>query len=70
MIISLINRSTSVSDTQTQIVVRAINRQLKEDFEPYWSFGATLRLEGPTGKRLRIESLTDMRGDAVIYLVH
>ena len=69
MIISLINRSTSVSDTQAQIVVRAINRQLKEDFEPYWSFGATLRLEGPTGKRLRIESLTDMRGDAVIYLV-
>ena len=69
MIISLINRSKIVSDAQVQEVVRAINRQLCEDFEPYWHFGATLRLEGPTGKRLRIDSLSDMRGDAVMYLL-
>ncbi|MCX7241622.1 MAG: hypothetical protein NTU86_14410 [Burkholderiales bacterium] len=69
MIISLINRSKTLPDAQVQDVIRAINRQLKEDFEPYWSFGATLRLEGPTGKRLSIQSNADMRGDAVLYLV-
>jgi hypothetical protein len=69
MIISLINRSKTLPDTRVQEVIRAINRQLKEDFEPYWQFGATLRLEGPTGKRLRIDSLSDMRGDAVMYLI-
>lgn len=68
MIISLINHSGSVADEQAQQVVRAINRQLKGDFEPYWSFGATLRLEGPIGKQPST-TLSDMRGDAVLYLV-
>jgi hypothetical protein len=69
MIISLINRSKTIPDARVQEVIRAVNRQLKEDFEPYWQFGATLRLEGPTGKRMRIDNLSDMRGDAVMYLV-
>lgn len=68
MIISLINHSTSLSDEEVQCVIRAINRQVKEDFEPYWSFGATLRLEGMIGKRADIKSLSGMRGDAVLYL--
>ena len=38
MIISLINHSEVITDEQVQQVIRAINRQLKEDFEPYWSF--------------------------------
>lgn len=69
MLISLINRSKEVSDAHVQDVARAINRQIKEDFEPYWSFGGTLRLEGPIGKRLRVSDQSDMRGDAVMYLV-
>ncbi len=69
MIISLINHSKVVSDEEVQQVIRAINRQIREDFEPYWSFGATLRLEGPIGKRPSIDKLNDMRGDAVLYLV-
>lgn len=69
MIISLINRSKTLLDSKVQEVIRAVNRQLKEDFEPYWQFGATLRLEGPTGKRVSLNSLSDMRGDAVIYLL-
>ena len=68
MIISLINHSRSVSDEQVQTVVRAINRQIREDFEPYWSFGATLRLEGPIGEHPHVKTLSDMRGDAVLYL--
>jgi hypothetical protein len=69
MIISVINHSHSVSDEAVQQVIRAINRQIAQDFEPYWSFGATLRLEGAIGERPSTQSLSDMRGDAVIYLV-
>lgn len=68
MIISIVNRSNSILDADLQRVVRAINRQIAEDFEPYWSFGATLRLEGKVGTRPDKESLADLRGDAVIYL--
>jgi len=69
MIISLINRSKTVTDEVAQTVVRAINRQITQDFAPYWSFGATLRLEGAIGEHPNLESLSDMRGDAVLYLV-
>ena len=69
MIISLINHSRVITDEQVQEVIRAINRQLKEDFEPYWSFSATLRLEGPIGQRPSLSKFGDMRGDAVLYLV-
>ena len=69
MIISLINHSKVITDEQVQEVIRAINRQLKEDFEPYWSFSATLRLEGPIGQHPSLSKFGDMRGDAVLYLV-
>lgn len=69
MLISLINRSKEVPDARAQEVARAINRQIRDDFEPYWSFGGTLRLEGPIGQRLHVNNPSDMRGDAVMYLV-
>lgn len=69
MIISIINHTNgTISDEELQAAIRAINRQIKEDFEPYWSLGATLRLEGKSGKMPRKQSIMDMRGDAVIYL--
>lgn len=69
MIISLINRSKELGDAEVQTAIRAVNRQIAEDFEPYWSFGAKLRLEGAVGKRVSRHDLTDMRGDAILYLV-
>ena len=42
--------------------------QIAEDFKPYWSFGAELRLERRSGKRPSTQNLSDMRGDAVLYL--
>src|SRR6478752_3774453 len=67
MIISVINMS-KIDDTELHQAVRAVNRQIREDFEPYWSFGATLRLEGhSTGKPDKIQ-LPDMRGDAILYV--
>jgi hypothetical protein len=69
MIISLINRSSVITDEAVQGVIRVINRQISEDFQPYWSFGATLRLEGPIGEHPSTRTLGDMRGDAVLYLL-
>jgi hypothetical protein len=69
MIISVINHTNGqVSDEELQVAIRAINRQIKEDFEPYWSLGATLRLEGRSGLQPDKENPSDMRGDAVVYI--
>jgi hypothetical protein len=67
MIISVINRSAgALDDEDLQHAIRAINRQIAEDFEPYWSMGATLRLEGHKGGGP--QSVSDMRGDAILYV--
>jgi len=69
MIISVINHTNGkVKDEELQRVLRAINRQVREDFEPYWSLGAMVRLEGRSGTKPSKNSLSDMRGDAVLYL--
>lgn len=68
MLISVVNRSKTIADKDVQTAIRAINRQIAEDFEPYWSFGGSLRLEGRVGKRIDKQGLPDMRGDAVLYL--
>jgi hypothetical protein len=68
MIISIINLSEgALGDARLQKAIRAVNRQLKEDFEPYWGFGAQLRLEGKTGRKKSFDA-TDMRGDAILYV--
>lgn len=69
MNISIINHTRGkLRDEDVLDVIRVLNRQVKEDFEPYWSMGATLRLEGMAGKRIRRQDPSDMRGDAIIYL--
>lgn len=67
MIISVVNFTRSIKDETALAAIRAINRQIREDFEPYWSLGATLRLEGK-GHKPKKQKPQDMRGDAVIYL--
>lgn len=70
MIISVINLTHGkVTDAQMLPVIRAVNRQIKNDFEPYWSLGATLRLEGHSNNDFRIDNPADMRGDAVLYIL-
>jgi hypothetical protein len=69
MVISLVNHTGGeIADEDVQRVVRAVNRQIAGDFAPYWSLGATLRLEGRAGRQPSRQSLADMRGDAVLYL--
>jgi len=68
MIISVINYTAgSLSDAVVQAAIRAVNRQVAEDFLPYWGFGAQLRLEGRSNHK-RGNTTSDMRGDAVLYL--
>jgi len=68
MIISVINHTRDIADEEIHGALRAINRQIEFDFKPYWNLGGTLRLEGRSGKRLNRETLSDMRGDAILYL--
>jgi hypothetical protein len=69
MIISVINHTNGeISDSQLHDALRAINRQITYDFQPYWSIGATLRLEGRSTAKPDGNDARDMRGDAVLYL--
>lgn len=60
MIISVINLSGgAASDAKLQGAIRAVNRQIVEDFQPYWGFGAQLRLEGKSGRgRAKVDRRT------------
>src|SRR5258708_39873826 len=72
MLISVVNHTNGhkqVPDDVLQKVIRAINRQIAEDFSPVWGMSATLRLEGPRTKRANEKSPSDLRGDAILYLL-
>jgi len=74
MLISVVNRSRTLADSALQDAVRAINRQLEEDFYPHWQFGARLRLDSagrvPSMRERKVDvpRLPGRRGDAVIYV--
>ncbi|MBI2188384.1 MAG: hypothetical protein HYU37_14880 [Acidobacteria bacterium] len=69
MLISVVNHTAGrVKDEDVQVAIRAINRQISHDFEPYWNISAELRLEGPVTKRPARVTLPELRGEAVIYL--
>ncbi len=55
MLISLINLTRGViGDSSLQEAIRAINRQVAEDFEPYWSFGGSCDWKAaPASARIR-----------------
>ena len=60
-----------VSDEVIVGVVRAVNRQIEEDFAPYWQVRGELRDEGSVGTLppdAKADARRDLRGDAVIYL--
>jgi hypothetical protein len=74
MLISVVNRSDTLTDAHLQNAVRAVNRQLEEDFYPHWQFGARLRVDSagrvPTQREKKIDlpTLPGRRGDAVLYI--
>lgn len=69
MLISVVNFSSSLSDEDVQRTIRAVNRQISEDFLPYWGLAATLRLEGrETAAKLDARTTSELHGDGIIYL--
>jgi hypothetical protein len=68
MLISVVNHTKTIPDAQVHEALRAINRQITEDFSPYWHMHASLRLEGRSMAKPSTTRLPDMRGDAVLYL--
>ncbi len=67
MIISVVN-DTDLQKEEVQRVLRAVNRQLAEDYRRYWHKEVQLRLEGWTGEQPDPRMPFDIRGDAVLYL--
>lgn len=67
MFISIVNFTDTLQDEEVQQIIRAINRQITQDFLPHWSVGATLRLEGHGNVEDR-QAPEELRGDAIIYL--
>jgi hypothetical protein len=68
MQITLANYSRE-TDERVQQVVRAINRQLREDFQLYWSQRVVLSLGGNADATIDPQRLCDLRGDAIVYLL-
>jgi hypothetical protein len=65
--ITVVNLS-GMQDESVLPVLRAVNRQIAEDFAPYWGQHAMLRLEGPAATRPDREKSPELRGDAILYL--
>jgi hypothetical protein len=57
------------TDEDVQAVARAINRQIREDFQPYWDQEGELRLGGRAKAALDPENPVEVRGDAILYLL-
>lgn len=70
--ISIINFSTNVTEQEAQDAIRAINRQVNEDYLPVWGHGRILRLHAPTFDPADPDTLAEdpVRGESVIYLVN
>ena len=69
MRISVINLTHGLlSDIEVIDAIRAINRQINEDFEPYWNIGGTLRLEGSSTDDLDVDNPQDLQGEAIMYI--
>ena len=75
MLISVVNRSRGLNDADLQKAVRAVNRQLEEDFYPHWQFGARLRVDSAGrvpaqhDRKVDLPTLPGRRGDAVLYIL-
>jgi len=69
--ISIINFSSKLKDFDVQEAIRAVNRQIAEDFMPVWGNGRTLILHAAAFDPSDLSTLTEepVRGAGVIYLV-
>jgi hypothetical protein len=68
---AVINFSSNLSDSDVQEAIRAVNRQVVEDFMPIWGAGYSLKLHAasfdPSDEATLLEE--EVRADSVMYLV-
>jgi hypothetical protein len=74
MKISVVNRTTKLTDACVRRAIDAVNRQFEEHFEPNWQFGARLHLDQGDERALQRDHVENGRlagraGDAVLYLL-
>ncbi len=69
--IAVINFSTQLDDREVQHAIRAVNRQVVEDFMPIWGAGRLSKLVAPVFDPADIDTLANdpVYADGVIYLV-
>ncbi len=69
MRISVINLTHGLlSDREVISAIRTVNRQIQEDFAPYWNLHGQLRLEGNSSEQPGVDDAEDMQGEGIIYL--
>ena len=68
--ISVVNFA-NLLDSDVQAAIRAVNRQIREDFAPIWGAVWDLRLHGSSFNADDIDSLVEefVQGEAVLYIV-
>ena len=68
--ISVVNFS-DLADDEVQVAIRAVNRQIQEDFAPIWGAVWDLRLHGSAFDAINIDSLVEehVQGEGVLYIV-
>ena len=69
--IAVINFSQQLDEQEVQEAIRAVNRQVLEDFLPIWGSGRVCKLHGPVFAIADIDTLASdpVFADSVIYVV-
>ena len=69
--VAVINFSSHLSDQSVQEAIRAVNRQVLEDFAPLWGSGRVLRLHAPSFDPADPDTLMEdpVAATGVMYLV-
>ena len=69
--IAVVNFSTQLNDQQVQEAIRAVNRQVVEDFVPIWGAGRICKIHEPVFDPADIDSLANdpVFADSIIYIV-
>jgi hypothetical protein len=56
-VIIAVKNHSKIPDQDVLAAVRAVNRQIAEDFDPYWDLGGTLRLADRRARRLEADAV-------------
>ena len=70
--IAIVNFSNQLADQQVQEAIRAVNRQVVEDFIPIWGAGRICKIHEPVFDPADIDALANdpVFADSVIYIVN